>query len=518
MKKPIITATEAVKKINDEDTLAIEGFGGIGFPEELVNSLEVRFLKEGKPHNLTLVWVAGPGDFKGRGLSHLAHEKLVKRVIGSHFVMNPKFTELINGDRIEAYALPQGVIAQLFRSIAGGRPGLISHVGLKTYVDPRLQGAKCNKKTTEDLIELITIRGREQLLYYTFPLNMSFIRGTTADELGNISLEKEGLTLEILPIAQATKNSGGITIAQVERVALGGSLPYKSVTVPGYLVDYIVVARPEHHWQSFGEVYNPAYSGEIRVPLMSIPPLLLDERKIICRRALLEFYTGAIINLGFGIPEGISNVANEEGVLDLFDFTVESGSYGGLASTRLDMGLAANAYAVIDQPYQFDSYDGGLIDVSCLSFVEADAKGNVNATKLRSLLIGPGGYINISQNAKKVTFVGTMTTRGLEIKANNGKLEILKEGNIKKFVSQVQQITFSGEYSLESGQECLYVTERAVFKLTCDGMVLVEIAPGIDLEKDVLAQMEFMPIISPELKEMDPRIFHQKKMGVKKEF
>lgn len=518
MKKPVITAARAIQSIADGATVVIEGFGGIGFPEELTNTLEAVFLKKGRPRDLTLVWVAGPGDFKGRGLNRLAHEGLVKRVIGSHFVMNPSFTDLINGNRIEAYAFPQGVISQLFRAIAGGRPGLMSHVGLKTYVDPRLQGARCNDKTTEEMVELITVRGREQLLYHTFPIDVALIRGTTADELGNLSLEKEGLTLEVLAIAQAAKNSGGTVIAQVERVAAAGSLPYRSVVVPGYLVDSIVVARPEHHWQSFGVVYDPAYSGEIKVPLSSIPPLPLDDRKIMCRRALMDIFPGAIANLGFGVPEGVSNVASEEGVLDQFDTTVEAGVYGGLAGTRLNMGLAANAYAVIDQPYQFDSYDGGIIDVSVLSFAEADVKGNVNASKLSSRLIGPGGYINTSQNAKKVVFVGSMTTGGLEIAVEEGRLRIVKEGKIKKFVTQVQQVTFSGEYSLESGQDSTYVTERAVFKLTGGGLVLTEIAPGLDLERDVLAQMEFRPVVSPQLRQMDPRIFSDRKMGIKKDF
>ncbi|MDJ0623933.1 MAG: acyl CoA:acetate/3-ketoacid CoA transferase [Desulfocapsaceae bacterium] len=514
-KNKVVTAAHAASVINDGATVATGGFVGNGFAEEIAIAIEQHFLDTGKPKNLTLMYAAGQGDGKSKGLNHFGQEGMVERVIGGHWGLVPALQKLAVENKIIAYNLPQGVISTMFRDIAAQKPRTISSVGLGTFVDPRNSGGKINTITTEDIVELIDFDGEEYLAYKTRPVDVAVLRGTTADPDGNITMEKEALTLEVLAIAMAARNSGGTIIVQVERVAERGSLHCRDVKIPGILVDYVVVASPENHWQTFGEQYNPSYSGEIRVPMDSLPPLEMSARKIIARRAAFELRRGDIVNLGIGMPEGVSNVVNEEHMLDQIVLTAEPGVIGGVPAGGLSFGAAANTEALIDQPYQFDFYDGGGLDIAYLGMAQADSVGNVNVSKFGPRLAGAGGFINISQNAKTVVYLGTFTAGGLEVAIDDEEIRITKEGKAKKFVEGlVEHITYSGEYGLKKGQRALYITERCVFELTAEGMELIEIAPGIDLQKDILDQMGFHPVINEEPSLMDARIFQDGPMGL----
>lgn len=515
MTPKILSAREAVELIKDGDMVVTGGFVGNGHPECLTKALEQRFLETGSPKNLGFFYAAGQGDGKDRCLNHVAYEGLVKKVIGGHWNLAPKMGKLAAENKIEAYNIPQGVVSHLCRDIAAGKVGTITHVGLKTFADPRIEGGKINEATKEDIVEVVNIAGKERLLYKAFPLNIALIRGTTADEKGNVTLEKEACTLETTSIAQAVKNSGGIVIVQVERVVKAGTLDPKLVKIPGIYVTALVVNEvQEDHMQTLAEQYNPSYTGEVKVPVTSVKTISLDERKIIGRRAAMELKPDTIVNLGIGIPEAVSMVANEEGIGEYMTLTVESGPIGGIPAGGLSFGAAINPEAIIDQPYQFDFYDGGGLDLAYLGMAEVDIDGNVNVSKLGSRIIGCGGFVNITQNAKNLFFCGTFTAGGLKIKTGDGKLGIEQEGKVKKFINKVGQITFSGEYAREIKQKVMFITERAVFELKEDGLYLTEIAPGIDLQKDVLEQMDFEPKMEGTPKLMDSRIFCQDMMGL----
>lgn len=510
-----ITAAESVSFIKDGDTVAVGGFIGVGHPEEITTYIEKSYLEKQLPKDLTLVYAAGQGDSRERGLNHLGQEGLIKRVIGGHWGLVPKIQKLALENKIEAYNLPQGVISHLYRDIAANKPGTITKVGLKTFVDPRIEGGRLNDITKEDIVSVVNLLEDEYLLYKSFPIDVTLVRGTYSDKNGNISFEKEAAPLDAVAMAQASKNSGGIVIVQVEGVVNNESLDVKHVKLPGILVDYVVVAQDKkNHMQTFAEEYNPSFSGGARVLLSSLETMKLDERKIISRRATMELEPNCITNLGIGVPEGIAAVCNEEKIGEYMKLTIESGPVGGVPAAGLNFGAASNPDSILEQNVMFDFYDGGGLDIAFLGLAQCDKHGNINVSKFGSKIAGCGGFINITQNAKKVVYCGTFTAGGLKIDVKESKLNILNEGRSKKFINDVEQITFSGEYANHVGQPVIYITERAVFELTKDGVKLTEIAPGIDLKKDILDLMDFEPLVDENLKFMDSRIFEDSLMGI----
>ncbi len=504
-----ITAAEAANLIKDNDIVGIGGMGLVGWPEEIGRAVAARYKDTKHPQNITVRQACTLGERGPRGIKILDAEGLIGTWVASIFGPGGNLTQYMLDGKINCFAIPQGVAVNLWREIAARRPGVITKVGLGTFIDPRVDGGRVNSATKGNIAELLTIDGEEYLFFKSFPVNVALIRGTAADVDGNITLSKDGCTYEALPLAMAAKSSGGVVIAQVETVEGRGSLHPKSVEIPGVLVDYIVEATDSTCcWQCGSTYYNPAYSGDERVEVSEIPPLPLDSHKVIARRCAMELNKGNVVNLGIGIPCDISSVAAEEGVSDDFILSTEAGTVGGVPAPRQDFGCSFNAQAIMRHNDMFDLIDGGNLDVTCLGMGEADVNGNVNVSKFKDKIPGPGGFINITAATKKVVFAGTFMAKSREI-VGNGRIEILDQGKYRKFVTAVEQITFSAAHS--DAPEVLYVTERAVFRLVKGkGLELIEIAPGIDIDRDILANMDFTPAISDDLKIMDAGIFSEK--------
>lgn len=509
-----LTAQQAAEWIKDGDGVLLGGFIGSVVPEAIERAIGQRFAANKSPRDLTLIFAAGQGDGQGRAVNHLAQQGLVKCAIGGHWGLVPKLQQLAVDNLIHGYNLPQGIISHLLRDTAAGKPGTISKVGLGTFVDPRIEGGKINSVTKQDWVELVDLLGEEYLFYHKLPVNVAILRGTSADENGNITMEDECLIVESLAAAQAAKNNGGKVIVQVKRVVSAGLLDPHAVKIPGIFVDAVVVCEDlSEHMQTFATMMNPEFVGiatyredqqSVSSPSMEEE---LDAKIIIARRAAMELEPDSILNLGIGAPEYIAEVAQQAGVLDRFTLTVEPGAVGGTPQSGLDFGASRMPQAIIGQDQMFDFYDGGGVDQAFLGLAQCDSNGDINVSRFGRKIAGCGGFINITQNAKKVYFCGTFTAQGLKVTVNDQQLHIVEEGRQQKFIERVEQITFSAEQALNSDKPIMYITERAVFRLTCSGLELVEIAPGVDLEEDILQKMAFRPRISPSLKFMHNAIF-----------
>lgn len=512
-----ISADEAAAMIEDNSDICVNGFVQCSMPQELFKAVENRFLERGHPRNLKLMYSASVGCGEERGINHFAHEGLIRETFGAHYGVIRKLSPLINENKIKAYNIPQGVIIHLYRAMGGHQPGVITHVGLNTFIDPDLEGGKLNSISDEDHIEKIQLEGKDYLFYKT-PKRMDYclIRGTDADENGNISFRNEGITLDGLTIAIATRNAGGKVIVQVDHKVKSGTIDPKAVQIPGILVDYVVVAQDKENHLQTGDVYfDEAYISNIDIVETVKQDIKFDTRKIIARRcAMMPNKDYHVLNFGVGIPELVSGVMGEEGIAFNFTTTVESGIVGGIAQSGSAFGIAKYPEAIIDAPYQFDFYDGGGIDMAFLGMGEANINGDINVSKLGPIITGSGGFIDIAQNAKAVIFCGTFTAGGLKTEAKDGKLNIITEGRAKKFVKDLNQVTYAGKLASQRGQKAYIVTERAVFQITDKGLTLIEYAPGIDLEKDIFGQMEFKPALADDLKLMDKRIFIDEPMGL----
>lgn len=510
----IITANEAATLISNDMSVGLSGSSATCIvPDRIYEAIENRYLIFSEPKGLTLVHPQGQGNKDNTGMSRFAHPGLCKRVIGGHWGMSPKMGELAIKEELEAYNFPQGVLAQMMRVMAAHGPGVITKIGLDTFVDPRQSGGKMNQSAKEDLVEVICIDGEEWLRYKPIPIDVAILRGTSSDPDGYISLEEEAHYDEVAAMAAAAKNNGGIVIVQVKYLVERNSIDLSKIKIPGYLVDYVVVDPDQPQSNDFH--YKPSYCGASREPVtMKWPKAGIDERKFIARRQAMELRPGMLVNIGVGVSNGVPIILSEEGCWEQITLSLEQGQSGGVPVMGLDAGIMMNPRIILDHPVQHDLYHGGVLDATCLSAAETDFWGNVNVSKLGKSVTGCGGFIDISQETKKIVFGGTLCAKS-KVKIADGKVTVLEQGIIRKFVNQVQQITFSGRRAIEKGKKVVFITERCVFELRKNGLTLVEIAPGIDMERDIFAQMDYRPLISDDLKEMPAVLFYDGVMGLK---
>ena len=514
-KTKIISLEQAAELIADEAVLTVSSSSGLNCPDALLGAIGQRFEAAGHPRNLTSIHPIAAGDMYGiNGIEHLTRPGLLKRVIAGSYpsgpssLPTPNIWRMIDDNALEAYNVPSGILYHLHREAAAKRPGLLTQVGMDTYLDPRRQGGQMNSRTTTDIVKLIEFEGQEWLYFPVIPVDVALIRGTTADETGNISMEQEGAYLGAYDQALAAHNNGGLVIAQVKRIVAADSLPPQQIRVPGVLVDYVVVVPDQ--WQTTQTEYDPAISGEIRQSMGTFPPVEWGTDKIIARRAAMALRDGEAVNLGFGISALVPRILMEEGLHGAVTWVIEQGAVGGVPLLGFQFGCAANAQAIIPSPDQFTYFQGGGFDRSMLSFMEIDHQGNVNVSRLRArphVTAGVGGFIDITANARNIVFSGYFTAGGLKLAVEGGSIRIEQEGRAHKFVEQVEHVTFSGQRARELNQHVTIVTERCVMELAAEGLTVVEIAPGLDLARDVLAHADFPLHVSPNLQEMDPRLF-----------
>ena len=510
----LIEANEVGQLIEDESTVAIDGAGaGHAVPDKILKALGERFVETGQPCNLTTIHPCGIGDNDSRGLNHLAHEGLIKIDIGGFWDNAPKMVKLAKENKLKGYNLPQGVLSHLMRATASGNPGVLTHVGLNTFVDPRIEGGKINELTKEDIVEVVKISGKEYLFYHSIPIDVAIIRGTSIDREGNLTMEEEVGFFAMLSIAQAAKVNGGIVIAQVKYINDSHCDP-GMVKVPGIFIDYVVHA-PEQE-MTFISKFDPSLVKR-DIPFNPDELKLEGIKRVINRRTAMELKKGEFANLGYGMSDGVPIVAQQESISDKIVFMIEQGAIAGIPTTGLNFGAMYNPTAILDDGYQFDFFQGGGLDIAFLGFAQVDQFGNINSSRFGNVITGCGGSIDISQNAKRMVFCGSFAVKSEQEISENG-IKVTDSGKFKKFVKDVQQITFSGEYALKRNQEVLYVTERAVFKLANEGLKLIEIAAGIELEKDVLSMMEFKPIIAKNLKTISNRVFKNEMLGLAEKF
>ena len=518
----VISANEIGKIIHDGDMVGISGSGGCGSPETLLSALRNYFETTGHPKGIGVTCGITPGDKTTNyvGFNHLAVPGLVDLAICSHLGRGKLFGQAVAQNQFAAYTIPLGVYGHLLRAIAGKKIGVLTTVGLNTYCDPRLEGCRANEKCTKDIVELVNIDGQEQLLYRSFPIQVALIKASYADVDGNVSLIHEPVIGEQKELASAVANSGGIVICEVDEILPRNKILPKNVDIFKKLVDYIVISKKDYSLGDYNfPIFKPELIGETIVEPEEIAPMPLNERKICGRRACMELKADDIVNLGIGMPDSVGVIAAEENFSKKIYISIETGVFGGVPVYWSLFGAAINPIALYSTCDIFDLYDGGIIDVAVLGLAEVDVFGNVNVSKINSRSTGPGGFINITQSSKKVIFIGTFTAHGLKVEIKDQKIKILKEGTIKKFKKNVQQITFASQYAVKTNQNILYITERAVFQINSDGFLeLIEIAPGIDLENDIIKQMEFRPKIAKDLKLMDARLFQEEKLHLEKYF
>lgn len=515
----VISSYTTISLIRDKMTVGIGGFGGHSAPDELLLELAAHYSLHKTPRELNIVAGICPGDLTedGFGLSALKEEGIISSIYASHVGMPPAIGRAIAMNKIAGFTVPLGVFSQLLKSVASNRPGVFTKVGLHTFCDPRLDGCRVNElaaKSGRVVVSLFDIDGTEYLHYKPFKIDLCLLRGTYSDESGNISLEHEAFYCEQASMAEAVHSCGGTVIVQVKDILENGALDPRRVQIPASIVDYVVKARAENHPQCYdGGGFRPELIGEKRISSDKIISMPLCIRKVCGRRAAFEITEGDVVNLGIGMPSSVASVVNEEGLSDKVTFSIETGVFGGISLQGVGHGAAVNPEAIIPIADNFDFYNGGGLNCAFLGLAEADEEGNVNVSKFGTRCTGPGGFIDISQNTGNICFMGTFTSGSTECSAWDGKLSITGRGGGIKFRRRVGQITFSGSHALKTGQNVLYITERCVFKLTDKGLLLVEIAPGVDLRKDILDKMEFTPIISDKLKIMDERIFRDEKMN-----